>query len=63
MRTWYLFAPISQRRPAWQDNQVRMQNVFRACHNPNFIEEFYEDADKATEAVNKWVEESNEIIS
>jgi hydroxylamine dehydrogenase len=25
--TWFLFAPISERRPAWQDNKVRMQNV------------------------------------
>ncbi|MBS1253408.1 MAG: Hydroxylamine oxidoreductase [Anaerolineales bacterium] len=61
--TWYLFAPISQRRPAWQDNQTRMQNVCLECHNENFIEAFYTDADKATEAVNAWVEESNEIIA
>jgi hypothetical protein len=25
--TWYLFAPVSERRPAWQDNQVRMKTV------------------------------------
>jgi hypothetical protein len=61
--TWYLFAPISQRRPAWQDNRTRMQNVCRECHNENFIETFYVDADAATEAVNDWVEESNEIIA
>ncbi len=61
--TWYLFAPISQRRPAWQDNQTRMQNVCLECHNENFIQTFYTDADKATEAVNAWVEESNEIIA
>lgn len=61
--TWYLFAPISERRPAWQDNQVRMQNVCRECHNPNFIEDFYADADLATEAVNDWVKESNEVIA
>ncbi|MBV7331651.1 nitrate reductase [Chloroflexi bacterium TSY] len=61
--TWYLFAPISQRRPAWQDNMTRMQGVCRDCHNQGFVEEFYTKADAATEKVNSWVEESNEIIA
>lgn len=61
--TWYLFAPISERRPSWQDNMVRMQNVCRECHNNQFIETFYTDADKLTEAINAWVVESNEVIA
>ncbi|NOZ28104.1 MAG: nitrate reductase [Chloroflexi bacterium] len=61
--TWYLFAPISKRRPSWQDNQTRMQNVCRECHNENFIKDFFDAADRATEAVNAWVEESNEIVA
>ena len=61
--TWYLFAPISERRPVWQENMVRMQNVCRDCHNDAFVEEFYADADAATERVNEWVIESNEIIA
>lgn len=60
--TWYLFAPISDRRPSWQDNKVRMQNVCLECHNPNFIDEFYAAADAGTEAVNEFVRESNEVI-
>ena len=61
--TWYLFAPISTRRPAWQDNQVRMAGVCNECHNTNFIDDFYTAADKATVRVNQWVEESREMIS
>jgi hydroxylamine dehydrogenase len=61
--TWYLFSPISSHRPGYQDNAVRMQGVCLACHNQNFIEEFYEDADAATEAVNAWVVESDEMIA
>ncbi len=61
--TWYLFASISERRPDWQENQYRMQSVCQQCHNDNFIDEFYADADKATEAVNDWVTESDEIIA
>lgn len=61
--TWYLFASKSQRRPDWEANQARMQAVCRECHNINFITNFYADADKATEAVNAWVVESDEIIA
>jgi len=61
--TWFLFAPISERRPVWQENKVRMQNVCGECHNPNFIDEFYSAADEATEAVNEWVRESDEIMA
>jgi len=61
--TWYLFAPISQRRPAWQDNKVRMQGVCLECHNQNFLDDFYTAADKATERVNEWVIESNDLIA
>ena len=60
--TWYLFAPISQRRPAWEMNRDRMQGVCRECHNDAFINELYESADKAVEKVNAWVEQSNEIV-
>jgi hypothetical protein len=61
--TWYLFAPISERRPSWQDNARRMQTVCLECHNENMIEDFYAAADRATEAVNAWVTESNRLVA
>jgi hypothetical protein len=61
--TWFLFAPISERRPGWQDNKIRMQNVCRECHNEDFIETFYQDGDALVEAINAWVVESNEVIA
>ncbi|MEK6221768.1 MAG: nitrate reductase [Chloroflexota bacterium] len=60
--TWFLFQPVSERRPAWQDNQVRMKSVCGECHNQNFIEEFYDDGDALVGAINEWVLESREII-
>ena len=60
--TWFLFAPISERRPGWEENMDRMQSVCLECHNQVFISDFYTAADKATERVNVWVRESNEII-
>ena len=61
--TWYLFAPISERRPSWQDNATRMQNVCRECHNQNFIDDFYTTADQATQAVNAWVKQSDDMMA
>ncbi len=57
------FAPLSERRPAWQDNQVRMQSVCGECHNENFLNDFYTAADAATEKVNAWVLESRDIVA
>jgi len=61
--TWYLFAPISERRPAWEQNQATMQSICLQCHNENLIGDFYINADRATEAVNDWVEESNQMMA
>ena len=60
--SWYLFAPISERRPAHQDNLVRMQSVCLECHNKDFITRFYTDADKATLAVNDFVRQGQDIM-
>jgi hydroxylamine dehydrogenase len=60
---WFLFAPISERRPGWEDNLVRMQAVCAECHNQVFIDDFYADADVATEAVNRWVRESDTLMA
>jgi len=61
--TWFLFAKISEQRPGWADNAVRMQAVCQECHNKNWITAFYADADTATMAVNDWVAESNDIMA
>jgi hydroxylamine dehydrogenase len=60
--TWYLFAPVSERRPAWEDNKVRMQSTCLECHNKDFVARFYTDADKATVAVNDFVKQGQDIM-
>lgn len=61
--TWNLFAPISTRRPDWEGNMEQMHGVCLSCHNQNFIDDFYPAADKATERVNEWVKESDQIMA
>jgi hydroxylamine dehydrogenase len=60
--TWYLFASLSERRPAWQDNKVRMQSVCLECHNRDFVSKFYTDADKEVGAINTLVKQSNDVM-
>ena len=60
--SWYLFAPVSERRPVWQENMSQMQNVCRECHNTNFITEYYNAADLAVERVNELVLEGRAIV-
>ncbi len=60
--SWFLFAPISERRPSWQDNKVRMQSVCLECHNKNFVDNFYADGDKEVLAVNDLVKQSQAIM-
>jgi hypothetical protein len=60
--TWFLFEPVSSRRPAFEDNRVRMQTVCGECHNSAFIEAFYTDGDRLVEAINAWVLESDAIM-
>lgn len=60
--TWYLFAPISTRRPNYVENANRMQGVCQACHSTDFIQTFYTDGDTLVEAVNEWVRLSDAMM-
>jgi hypothetical protein len=53
---------MSERRPDWQGNLTRMQNVCRECHNKQFVDDFYASADKLVDAVNALVKQSNDIM-
>jgi hydroxylamine dehydrogenase len=60
--TWYLFAPVSERRPDWESNRSTMQAVCLECHNSEFVNALYADGDAAVEAVNAWVRQSDEVM-
>jgi hydroxylamine dehydrogenase len=61
--SWYLFSSLSQPRPNWEDNRSQMQSVCFECHNKNFITSMYAGADAATQQVNDWVTESNDLVA
>ncbi len=59
--TWFSAAQTSARRPAWQDNMVRMQSVCSECHNKDFIQVMYTNADKGVDAINALVAKGDAI--
>jgi hypothetical protein len=61
--SWFLFASISQQRPNWQENRTRMQSVCFECHNEAFITDMYTTADAATQQVNTWVQQANDLVA
>ncbi|MCX6645421.1 MAG: multiheme c-type cytochrome [bacterium] len=60
--SWYLFAPVSEKRPDWETNRTLMQGVCAECHSDSFIRDFYTRADGTTERVNELVLESRVIF-
>ncbi len=52
--TWFLFAAVSEQRPAADSNRVRMQSVCLECHNSGFIDEFYESGDAIVDTDTAW---------
>ncbi|NUP88305.1 MAG: nitrate reductase [Candidatus Sumerlaeia bacterium] len=61
--SWFLHSEISERRPGWQENAMRMQQVCHECHSQRFVSDFYRDADILTVRINEMVEESQTLMA
>ncbi|HSU66338.1 MAG TPA: multiheme c-type cytochrome [Tepidisphaeraceae bacterium] len=60
--SYYLFAPVSERRPNYQLGQARMQDVCLKCHTRPRIDEFYKNAEAVIETTNQRVRESQAVM-
>lgn len=60
--SWWLFAPISKKRPNYQIGQDAMQSVCLKCHAKSQIDTFYSDAEIVVESTNKKVQTALEIV-
>jgi hypothetical protein len=56
--SWYLFAPISTKRPGYERAQAAMKDVCTKCHVRAHIDEFYVRAEDVVRATNEKVEEA-----
>ena len=61
--SWYLFAPVSSKRPDYARRQNEMKEVCLKCHARGHVERFYEGAEAVVLATNEKVEEMRALMS
>ncbi len=61
--SWNLRAAVSFKTEDWKKKRKAMQNVCTTCHNPNYVDNFYDQLDAGVEVYNeKFAKPSKEII-
>jgi hypothetical protein len=60
--SYWLFAPVSEKRPHYARAQDAMQRICTECHASSRIETFYEDAEEVVASTNEIVKESQGIV-
>ena len=60
--SYWLFAPISQKRPGYERGQNEMQETCLKCHTKGIVEKVYAEAETVVEATNAKVNEAKEIM-
>ena len=60
--SYFLFAPVSERRPNYQLGQSRMQEVCLKCHTRPRVDEFYQRAEAVIDSTNQRVRESQQLM-
>lgn len=60
---WNLTPEIADKRVNWQNNRVNMVSVCLSCHNQNFIDEHFANADHLVTQTNEYVEKGQNIIA
>ena len=60
--SYWLFAPISARRPTWLQGQDEMKAVCGVCHTADHTDLFYEQAEEVVLATNIKVGEAEQIM-
>ncbi len=61
--SWWLFAPISKKRPNYNLGQEAMKNTCFKCHAKTHVEKFYKEAEEVVFATNDKVQNALNIVS
>ena len=61
--SWYLFAPVSAKRPGFERGQIEMKEVCTKCHAKSNVDEFYEQAEIVLRATNDKVQRAQAITA
>ena len=60
--SYWLFQPVSEKRPGFLQGQAEMQEVCLKCHTTNSVNKFYDEAEAVLVATNKTVKEAQDIV-
>jgi hypothetical protein len=60
--SWWLFAPISKKRPTYETGQTNMQDICLACHASSQVDKFYEDAEAVVHSTNQKVQAALNLV-
>ena len=61
--SWYLFAPVSAKRPGYQRGQVEMKEVCTKCHARSSVERFYKEAEVVVASTNEKIQAVQKITA
>ena len=61
--SYYLFAPVSTKRPGFDQNRGRMRAACLNCHAASTVDKLYAAADVTLERTNEVVKESQQILA
>ena len=61
--SWWLFAPISEKRPTYNAGQTAMKETCLKCHASTQVAKFYEDAEVVVHATNDKVQAALDLVA
>ena len=61
--SWYLFAPVSKKRPAYTQGQDEMKEMCKKCHAAGRVEEVYAEAEVVLHATNQRVQAMTDLMA
>ncbi len=61
--SYWLFAPISEKRPTYLQGQVEMKAICANCHSTSHTDRFFEEAEAVLRATNERVQEGLDLIA
>jgi formate-dependent nitrite reductase cytochrome c552 subunit len=60
--SYWLFAPVSERRPTYQRGRTEMRQVCSQCHTEGHTDQFFTEAESVLVATNRKVAEGQELM-
>ena len=61
--SWFLYAPVSEKRPTYLQGQTAMKGICLQCHSSGTVEQFYTEAEQVVVDTNTKIREALAMIA